>query len=67
MKTAQQQVKQQQYFLSISCDTHANLFRKHVKRATTAPTPAFVHLILRDTYPTIDWLMQSLQQLIKML
>lgn len=63
MKTAQQ-VKQQQYFLSISCNTYANLFRKHVKRATTAPTPAFVHLILRDTYPTIDWLMQ---QLIKML
>lgn len=63
-KTAQQQVKQQQFFISVSCNTYAKLLNRHFNSAATRPASAW--LILNDTYPTIGLLMKSLQQLIKM-
>ena len=66
-KTAQQQVKQQQYFISISCKTYADLLLRDFRSAATAATPAYARVVLRDSHSNMQQLMQLLQQLMKML
>jgi hypothetical protein len=65
-KTAQQQVKQQQYFISISCKTYADLLLRDFRRAAASTTPAFTQVVLRDSRSNMHQLMQLLQQLMKM-
>jgi hypothetical protein len=64
-KTAQQQVKQQQYYISITCNTYANVLHQNFQAVQT--TKIANHLFLRDVYPTIGLLVDALQQLLKML
>jgi len=59
-----QQVKHQQYYISITCRTYANVLHQDFKDVQT--TKIATRLFLRDVYPKIGLLMSALQQLLKM-
>jgi len=64
MNNNAQQHKFQQYCISITCRTYANVLHQNFKDVQT--TKIATRLFLREVYPTIGLLKRALQQLLKM-